>query len=169
MAITDNTVGYCSREQRFNGSQYGNSNGYRKQIFDGFPVKCRNSCFWKLCFDAETVAYGIDTSNSSIQFQAVNSYSYQNDGYQRAWNFFRELGSNGNDEYTDYTDNDIPPVYRIEVMEIKNPFSDKIARYFFTFKIKSENIGNLSGENGDGNTTSKTNDNRIRNKFDDCT
>ena len=56
--------------------------------------------------------------------------------------------------------------YRIEVMEVKNPFSDKIARYFFTFKIKSENIGNLGSKDCNGNTAVKTNNNRIRNKLD---
>ena len=72
---------------------------------------------------------------------------------------FWELGSNGNDEYTDYTDNDIPPVYRIEVMEVKIHFSDKIARYFFTLK-SSPKISAIWSKNGDGNTAGKTNDNR---------
>lgn len=40
-------------------------------------------------------------------------------------------------------------------MEIKNPFSNEISRYFFTLEIESENIGNLGGENRDGDTAGK--------------
>ena len=52
--------------------------------------------------------------------------------------------------------------------EIKNPFSYKITGNFFAVEIQSEYIGYLSGENCDGNTTGKSDDDGIGYEFYDC-
>ncbi|MPM37378.1 hypothetical protein SDC9_83989 [bioreactor metagenome] len=55
------------------------------------------------------------------------------------------------------------------MIEIHDPFADKVARKFFSSKRKSEYVGNLCGEYRNGNTTGKSYDDRIGNKFNDST
>ena len=65
-----------------------------------------------------------------------------------------------------YTDGSISEKTQRLCFTAKSPFPDKISGNLFTTEIKSEDIGYLRGEDGDGNTTGKSHDNRIGDKLD---
>ena len=45
MMVADDTVGHGGREQRFDGSQYGDGDGRSHQLLDAFPSSVRvRSC-----------------------------------------------------------------------------------------------------------------------------
>ena len=51
--------------------------------------------------------------------------------------------------------------------EIHHPFTYEVSRYFFSFEVQSEDIGNLCRKDGNGNTTGKADNDGIGNEFDD--
>ena len=51
--------------------------------------------------------------------------------------------------------------------EINHPFSYKVSRNFLSSERQPENVGNLRGEDGDGNTACKTYDDGIGDKLND--
>ena len=55
------------------------------------------------------------------------------------------------------------------MMEVQDPFADKVSRNLFIAKLQTENVGNLSGKDGYGDTARKSHDNRVGNKLDDGT
>ena len=87
VAVAYHTVGYRGRQQRFDSSQYGNGDSYRKQFPDSFPIQRRHNGIGQLRFNGEAVADCLDAVDSSESFHQVNSYRHYDDGNQRAGNF----------------------------------------------------------------------------------
>ncbi len=165
--VTDYTVGHSGGEQRLDGTQYGDCDGDGEQILYCFPVQGRHHGFRQFGTDAETVADGIDAVDASIRLHQPDGYCHHDDGNERTRNLFREPGSNGDDKDTYDTYKCIPPVDCIEVLEINYPFSYKVSRNLLASERQSEDIGNLRGEDGDGDTACETYDDGIRDKLDD--
>ena len=82
VAVAYHTVCYSGGQQGFDGSQYGDGDGYRKQFSDSFPIQCRHSGIRQFRFDGETVADGLDAVDSTESFHQINGYCDNDDGNQ---------------------------------------------------------------------------------------
>jgi len=78
--VAYHTIGHGGRQQRFDGTQYSDCNGYGEQVLYRFPIQGRHHGIRQFGTDAETVADGIDTINASIYFHQPDCHCHHDDG-----------------------------------------------------------------------------------------
>ena len=165
--VADYTVGYGSREQALDGTEDGDGDGRRHEALDGLPVHFRNLSRRQLVADREAVADGLDALNSGKLLEQQCHNGHQDDGDERSWNLLAELRSDGDDHHANHTDEGTPRVDGVETLEIDTPFLQEVRR--IGSQCQTEEILDLSGEDGYGDTAGETYHDRIRDVLDDGT
>ena len=96
----------------------------------------------------------------------VDDNCHQDNGNQRTRNLFGKLRCDGDNHDTGKPDQQRPEVHRIEMFEIGDPFGNEIRRDLIHCQPKK--VFHLRGENGDGDTTGETDNDRVGDKLDNC-
>ena len=65
-----------------NNSAAAPGNGYREEVLDCFPIQFRYHSIRQLRLDSETIANGVDASDSTVCLHQINGQSHKNNGYQ---------------------------------------------------------------------------------------
>ena len=159
------TIGNGSREQTLDGTQNGDGDGWRNKALDGFPVHLWHLSSRQLIADGEAVADGLDAAHSCVLFEKERNHRHQDDGNERTWNLLAEARGDGDDNHAHHTDEGTPRVDGVEALEIHAPLLDEVGRV--AGKCQTEEVLDLGSEDGDGDTTSESHYDRVRDVLDD--
>ncbi len=170
MTVADDTVGHGSREQRLDGSEDGDGDGWRDKSLDDVPSEIGHLCLRQRGRDGEAVADGLDGGDAGILSEEGGSDGHQHDGNQRAGQFtdgkaVRQLRPEGNDSHGTQADEGTPTLNGRHAVDVGNPLFDKVGGH--DGHRQAEQVLDLRGEDGEGNTAGEADNDRVRNVLDD--
>ena len=171
MTIANDTICHRCRQQRLNCTKNGDGESWRHEALDHIPRQLRHLCSWQLIGNTETVADSLNTHHAHILFEQKNANGHHNDGDERTGQFLQDIIIAGyfrperNDCYRADTHASTPPVDSGQRTNIGNPLLNKIARN--RSHRQTEEILDLRGKDGQGDTRGKAHYNGVRNIFDD--
>ena len=170
MAVADDTVGHCGREQRLDGTEDGDGDGGRDETLDDVPRQVGHLCLRQRGGDGEAVADGLDGGDADILFQQGGGDGHQHDGNQRAGQLaqcraLRHLRPEGDDGDGTYADKGTPALDGRHAVDVGNPLLNEIRGY--DGHRQAEQILDLRGEDGEGDTAGEAHDDGVRDVLDD--
>lgn len=164
--VATHTIGHRGRKQRLNSAQHGNDHGCGEKALHTLPTQVGhlqrgNACLYlaKLVADGEHLHVGVG-------IQKVNAYGHYNNGHERAGHLLRHLGRKGYYHDAQHTYRSGHPVYCVKILKVHQPFRQEVARHFAR-NGQAEQVLDLRGEYGHGNTARKAHHNGVRNELDD--
>lgn len=166
MFVSDDAVRNGCGEERLDGGEHCNGDGYREKFPDGLPSEGGHGRCRDACLDGETVTDGVDAGDTSVGLHYPYGNRDNDNRDEGARNPAGETGGHYNKKNTDHGNSYRPPVDSAYMFGIESQFADKVARDLFAAEIKAENIGNLSGENRERDTAGEANDDGIRDELD---
>ena len=164
--VAAHTVGHGGTQQRLNGTEHRNDHGCGQQAFEAFPRDTRHGEGRNDGFDfAKLVADGAHMQ-VAVGVHEVHAHRHQHNGQQRAGNFFAHLGREGYDDNAEHAHEGRYPVNGFKMLKVEHPLRQEVARHF-PLNRQSEEVLDLCGENGDGNTARKAHHDGVRDELDD--
>ena len=167
MVMAYHTVGYRGREQALYGAEDGNGKRRRHQALDDIPRQGGHGGTGQFAVDREAVAYGLYTCHAIKLLEYQSRQSHHDDSHQRARNLLAESGRERDNHDAHYAHHRRPPVYRADVMEVGYPLLGEVRRY--RRHSQTQQVLDLGGKDGYGDTARKSHDDRIGYILDDCT
>ena len=172
VTVADDTISHGGREQRLNGTEDGNGDGGRHEALDNVPCELRHLSTRQLVGDGEAVADGFDAGDAPLMLQQEHSECHHNDGDQTTREFTRrtaagDLRPEGDDRHTEHAHACTPTIDGGEGGEVGYPLLDEVGRH--RYHRQAEEILDLRGEDGEGDTRRESHDDGIWDVLDDGT
>ena len=165
MVIADDTVGHRGREQTLDSTEDGDGQGRTHKSFQRLPTQFGHRGFGQLRTDAETVADGLDGGHAGVVLEQQCNDGDDDDGNERTGHFLTEFRRQYDDADADQTHKRAPQVDITEITEIGTPFCKEFSRILV--HCHTEEILNLCGEDGDGDTAGETHHDGVGDVLDD--
>ena len=115
--------------------------------------------------DAETVADGLDGGHAGIVLEQQDHNGYHDDGDERTGNLLVEPGHQRDNQYAQNARQRAPQVDGGNVLEVGYPLLDEVGRH--RVHAHAQQVLDLCGENGDGNTAGEPHHDGIGYVLDD--
>ena len=165
VVVADDTVGYGCRQQRLDGTEHGDGHCRSHQTLYCLPCHHRYLHVGYGVAHVEAVADGLNACDACVLLQEQSCYGHNDDSYERAGYLLAELRCDGDDYHAHHAHQRAPKVGGGEVLYVANPLLDEIGRH--RVDGQSEEVLNLCGEDGYGDTACETYNNRVGDVFDD--
>ena len=167
VAVAHHTVGHGGREQRFDGTEDGDRERRGEEAPHGLPVDLRQARCRQLGTDGEAVADGVDAFDAGVGAEQPDGEGHRDDGRERSRDAAHQLGREDDDEDTDDAHGRVPEPESAEVAEVERPFADEVSRDGFAAEVEPEEIGDLRGEDRNGDSGRESDDDRVGDELDD--
>ena len=166
VAVARYAVGHGGREEALDGAEHSDGHGRGEEELHLLPCDVGHGEGRNLRLDVGVeVANGLDAADAGKLFEQIYGERHHHDGNERAGYLFRHLRGEGDDGNAEEAYEHRGPVDGVEMGEVDTPFGDEVGRH--AADLKAEEVLDLRGEDGDGDTAGETHHDGIGDELDD--